>query len=82
MLLFGSHSDSKDKEPRNKTLVDLVERYKQEKTPNDNSLNFEDFNKIRYTFIKQVFEHYGHMNDDFADHLKRLRSDYIWNIYK
>lgn len=29
-----------------------------------------------------MFEHYGQMTDDFGLHLKQLRSDYIWNIYK
>lgn len=81
VLLFEPRKSSKGKDPK-RTLTDLIGLYKRNKTANDEPLNFEDFNSIRYSFVKNLFDYYGQLTDDFREHLKRLRSHYIWNIYK
>jgi hypothetical protein len=79
--LLGPQTDSKD-DKKCKTLVDVIGLYKQMETPLDTPLNFEDFNLIRYTYIKHLFEYYGVMTDDLREQTFHLQSHYIWNIYR
>ena len=46
---------------------------------------FKTYNDIRYSFICNLFTQYNMGKEDdkyFHDHLKRIQSSYIWNIYK
>jgi hypothetical protein len=43
---------------------------------------FSVYNNLRYTFIVNLFKAYDLYDEDFAKHLSRLQSPYVWNIYK
>ena len=47
--------------------------------------NFKTYNDIRYSFINNLFTQYNmgeEYDEEFYNHLKRIQSSYIWNIYK
>ena len=48
----------------------------------DKLLSFNDFHNIRYTFVSNLFEYYKQNSNEFQEHLKGLKSWFIWNIYK
>lgn len=43
---------------------------------------FSVYNNIRYTFVCNLFKSYDLYDKEFAKHLSRLQSAYVWNIYK
>ena len=65
-MLLGPQTDGKD-EQKSKTLVDIIGLYKQMPTALDQPLTFDDFNLIRYTYIRNLFDYYGAMTDELRE---------------
>jgi hypothetical protein len=65
-------------------LFKLIRQYKSKPNGIDNLLTFKDFHNIRFSFIHNIFDFYKLLinNDSFDQHLKGLKSWYVWNIYK
>ena len=43
---------------------------------------YQSFSHIRYTFVVELMEKYGLANIEFKDHFKKVKKEYIWNVYK
>jgi len=63
-------------------LVKFIKKYKMKSNPCDKLLTFKDFHSIRFSFVYHLFFYYSSGDSEFLDHLKGLKSWYIWNIYK
>lgn len=66
-------------------IIQVMERKKHSKLIKQ----FKEYNDLRYTFIRNLFQQYDMLHDipagheiTFEHHLKLLQSSYIWNVYK
>ena len=60
----------------------MIKEYKSKPNSNDQLLTSNDFNSIRYSYVRHMFEYYGQSSEPFGLHLQKVESWYIWNLYK
>ena len=60
----------------------MIKEYKSKSNPNDQLLTSNDFNSIRYSYVRHMFEYYGQSSEQYGKRFKGLQSWYIWNLYK